>query len=166
MYLYGINSNAFAPSFIRIIETYQYLKWVKICFLIFTVIFISCDSDKEQKLFKEFIPDGYKIVTTEKGKNIVLANLNNDSFQDAAVLIAQTNNNFEDAQDVRIAMLIGTEEGEYKLNSMTGNLTSAFLFNNLTTPQIKVENRVVSAIHQSMRHNYELKFRYESDLVQ
>lgn len=118
------------------------------------------------KPVEEFLPSGYKIVPTDKGKNIVLGKLNNDELQDAVVLIAQSNNQIEEAEEVRIAILTGIDNGEYVVSSISGNLTSAFIYNNLSKPQIKVKKRVISAIHQSMRHDYELKFRYEKGTEQ
>ncbi|MGB0932448.1 MAG: hypothetical protein ACPGVB_16820 [Chitinophagales bacterium] len=112
---------------------------------------------------EEFLPNGYKIVPTDKGINIAMGNLNNDELEDAVVLIAKASNSIEKAEGVRIAVLTGADNGEYVVHSMSGNLTSAFIYNNLSKPQIKINKKVISAFHQSMRHHYELKFRYEND---
>lgn len=129
-------------------------------------IFIDTDEKKQIKkiIFKpieEFLPDSYDIVRTESGRNLVLHDFNGDGLQDAALIIAQSNQNLEEATDVRIAIFKGTPTGKYSKSAMSGNLTSSFFFNNLSNPQISVKKNVISVKHQSMRHDYELKFRYE-----
>ena len=80
-------------------------------------------------------------------------------------MLVQGNNktDYSSASDVRLSIFEGQNNGTYSLKSQTGNLTSSFLHSN-SSRRIKISNKnVLSLLHQSMRHDYELKFRYEKN---
>jgi hypothetical protein len=70
----------------------------------------------------------------------------------------------ENSEDIRIIVFEGTPDGKYIQKAMSGNMTSTFIYNNSSSPQIKVDDKnVIILEHQSMRHHYELKIRYEKE---
>lgn len=151
--------------------------------LLISILLISCNNSekknkpvKENEILKEkaeikthaiteFIPNGFEIVQSENEPNKIMSDFNNDGISDYIVLLASGKNNkdYSNSKDIRLAIYEGVNNGNYKLKSKTGNLTSAFVYNNLHKRVINVVNKnVISLKHQSMRHDYELKFRYEN----
>ncbi|MFC7444780.1 hypothetical protein [Mesoflavibacter profundi] len=160
----------------------------KLKLLLISILLISCNnSEKENQLAKEneilkqkleqkekteikmqnindFIPSGFEIVESGNELNKIMSDLNKDGISDYVVLLASGKNNkdYSNSKNVRLAIFEGQNNGSYKLKSQSGNLTSSFLHKN-PNKRIKVANKnVISLKHQSMRHDYELKFRYES----
>lgn len=116
------------------------------------------------KLIDDLIPDNYQIIDTENGRNLITTDLNNDGIIDFVAIVAKPDKdekNYEDSEDVRIIIFHGTSKDKYIKKAMSGNMTAAFIYNNLSNPQIEVNNKVIILEHQSMRHHYELKIRYE-----
>ncbi|MFB9053875.1 hypothetical protein ACFFVB_12385 [Formosa undariae] len=119
--------------------------------------------DVKPNHISNFIPEGYEIVYFENVPNSVKADLNKDGISDYVVLLSNGSRDIEylDASSVKIAVLEGQKDGSFKLKGETGNLTYAFLYRNLNQ-KIKVSStNVINVKHQSMRHDYELKFRYQ-----
>lgn len=160
----------------------------KLKLLLISILLISCNnSEKENQLAKEneilkqkieqkekaeikmqnindFIPSGFEIVESGNELNTVMSDLNKDSIPDYVVLLASGKNNkdYSNSKNVRLAIFEGQNNGTFKLKSQTGNLTSSFLHIN-PDKRIKVANKnIIRLKHQSMRHDYELKFRYVS----
>ncbi|WP_434036222.1 hypothetical protein [Formosa sp. 4Alg 33] len=112
-----------------------------------------------------YIPNGYHLIYFENRPNRVHADLNKDGILDYAVLITDGNRDvgYIDANKVKLAIFEGQEDGAFTLKNETGNLTYAFIYRNLDQ-NIKVsDSNVISIAHQSMRHDYELKFRYQKE---
>ena len=106
----------------------------------------------------------FKLPKLNNKQHKITADLNNDGISDYVVLLASGKNskNYSNSKNVRLAILEGQNNGSFKLKSQTGNLTSSFIYMN-PSKRIKVANKnVISIKHQSMRHDFELKFRYES----
>jgi len=160
----------------------------KLKFLLVSILLVTCNtSKKENQLEKEneilkqtakqkekveitmqningFIPTGYEIVESGNDLNKVMSDLNDNGISDYVVLLASGNNNkdYSNSKNVRLAIFEGQNNDSFKLRSQTGNLTSSFLHTN-SNKRIKVVNKnVIKLKHQSMRHDYESKFRYES----
>lgn len=113
----------------------------------------------------KFMPKNYQIVQSEKGPNIVSGYLNNDEYLDFAVLVAKGENliDYSNSEDVRVLIYEGTDSNEYIKTSQSGNLTKVFIHYNIA-PKLKISNKnVINLSHQSMRHHYDLKFRYEKE---
>ena len=165
------------------------MKEMGIMICIFAFLLLRCKSDHQNKLLekenklnskitshekhekskilvmktiKSFIPENYLIVSSDTGLNVALGDLNKDGIQDAVLLLFNSNTTIEEAHDVRISILLGNQNGEFVPKTKSGNLSSAFIFNNLNKPQISINYNIISVVHQSMRHDYELKFRYEN----
>ena len=105
-----------------------------------------------------FLPGGFKITTSEGVPNSVKSDLNNDGVFDYVVLMARsiTSDDYATAEDVRLTIFEGQVAGSYQLKSQTGNL------NVFTQTTLNVsDDTVISLFHQSMRHDYELKFRFK-----
>lgn len=118
----------------------------------------------EMQNINDFIPSGYEVVKSGNELNKVSADLNRDGIKDYVLLLAQNsvNGDYSKSKSVRLSIFEGNKNGTYKLKSQTGNLTSSFLHSN-PNKRINVSSRnVISLKHQSMRHDYELKFRFES----
>lgn len=110
------------------------------------------------------IPVEFQVVQTEQGSNFIQSDFNGDNFVDFAVLVAkgENPNNHADSEDVRVLIYHGTDTGDFIKTSNSGNLSSAFVYEN-PVPQLKLAaGNVIQLSHQSMRHHYDLKFRYES----
>jgi len=154
--------------------------------LLILILLISCNnSEKDNQLGKvneilkekleqrekikmqninDFIPDGFEIVKSGNDLNKIISDLNKDGILDYVVLLAsgRHSQDYSNSKNVRLAVFEGQNNGSFKLKSQTGNLTSSFLLIN-PGKRIKIVNKnVISLKHQSMRHDYELKFRYES----
>ena len=111
----------------------------------------------------DFIPKGYEIVTADKDSIMVQSDLNGDKVSDYAILLSsQTMHNDNlDSTSVVLAIFEGHNDGSYQLKHQSGNLTSAFI-HSVFDDILKVkDSNVLSLKHQSMRHDYELKFRYD-----
>lgn len=112
----------------------------------------------------DYIPNGYEIVVSGYEENKIKADLNKDGISDYVVLLTNGSKSkeYSNATSVKLAIFEGQNNGSFKLKSETGNLTYSFIYTNLEQ-RIKVTNtNVISLKHQSMRHDYELKFRYEN----
>lgn len=106
----------------------------------------------------EIINDGFQIVQHDRGMNISQVDLNSDGNKDIIALVKK-----ED--DTRIRIYESDGQGNYSLRTQTGNLGSHFTHNN-DNPQLSMDKSVSShmvflATHQSMRHDYILKFRFD-----
>ena len=115
------------------------------------------------KRFNDFIPSDYELVISRNELNKVMSDFNKDGISDYAVLLASGKNDrdYANSKDVRLAIFEGQADGSFILKSQTGNLTSAFLHVN-PNRRIKVARaNVISVKHESMRHDYELKIRYD-----
>ncbi len=115
------------------------------------------------KRFNDFIPSDYELVISRNELNKVMSDFNKDGVSDYAVLLASGKNNrdYSNTKDVRLAIFEGQADGSFILKSQTGNLTSAFLHVN-PNRRIKVARaNVISVKHESMRHDYELKIKYD-----
>ncbi len=138
------------------------------------MILFSCNSEKKQVLEKEdvkeessikdftnFIAEGFEIAVVQNEKKIAFGDLNQDGYQDFVAIIVNSNTNIEDTdpEEVRIAIYEGSENDTYKQKALSGNLTSAFIYNE--NPSLKITTHILSISHQSMRHDYEIKFRFE-----
>ncbi|MEL0643332.1 hypothetical protein V6251_02990 [Olleya sp. Ti.3.14] len=121
--------------------------------------------DLKPKHLKHFIPQGYTIFRTGGKLNKVKAYLNTDDIYDYAVLLSNGNqhNAYADATRVTLAIFEGQKDGTFKLKSQTGNLTYAFIYTAVEKQLTVLNNNVITLRHQSMRHDYELKFKYEAD---
>lgn len=112
--------------------------------------------------YTNFIPKGYTVVD----RNIVFGDFNGDSFKDFVAIIADTDlNDLDDDNypgDVRIVIYEGTKEGKYIKRTQSGNMTYAFIYEEGDHIKI-IKSNVISITHQSMRSDYELKFRFEPD---
>lgn len=110
--------------------------------------------------YTNFIPKGYTIVD----QNIVFGDFNGDSFKDFVAIIADGDlNDLDDDNypgDVRIVIYEGTKEETYIKNAQSGNMTYAFIYEEGDHIKITKSN-IISITHQSMRSDYELKFRFE-----
>ncbi|EZH71746.1 hypothetical protein ATO12_06150 [Aquimarina atlantica] len=160
----------------------------KIKFLIIMIILFSCNSEKKQILekndtkeenftknksslginkekstkdFTNFIAEGFEIAVVQNKKKIVFGDLNQDGFEDFVAVLVSSNLNIEDndSEEVRIAIYEGSENDRYIQKALSGNLTSAFIHNE--NPTLKITSPILSVSHQSMRHDYEVKFRFE-----
>jgi len=137
--------------------------------LLLTTLLISCsNSEKENKIklasINELIPAGYEIVESGNELNKIRTDLNNDGIPDYVILLASGKNNkdYSNSKDIRLAIFEGKKNGSYKFKSQSGNLTASFLHINLDK-RIRIANKnIIHLKHQSMRHDYELKFKYES----
>ncbi|WP_074408691.1 MULTISPECIES: hypothetical protein [Aquimarina] len=146
----------------------------KIKFLFIIMILFSCNSNKEhipikkdvkqessKKDFTNFITNGFEIAVVQNEKKIAFGDLNQDGYQDFVAVLVNSNTNIEDAdpEEVRIAIYEGSENDRYTQKALSGNLTSAFIYNE--NPTLKITPLILSVSHQSMRHDYEIKFRFE-----
>lgn len=156
--------------------------------LLISIVLISCNNSqkknqplKENKILKEkseqkekteiktdnnteFIPNGFEIIESGGELNKIRIDLNKDGISDYVVLVASGKNNkdYSNAKEIRLAIYEGKNNGSYELKSQTGNLTSAFLYANSDKRINIVNENVITLKHQSMRHDYELKIRYEN----
>ena len=123
----------------------------------------SLDINKEEstKDFTNFIADGFEIAVVQNEKKIAFGDFNQDGFQDFVTIVVNSNTNAEDTdpEEVRIAIYEGSENDTYIQKALSGNLTSAFIYNE--NPILKITTPVIRISHQSMRHDYEIKFRFE-----
>ncbi len=112
--------------------------------------------------YADFIPEGYAIVD----QNIVFGDFNGDGLKDFVAIIADGDlNDFDDDNypgDVRIIIYEGTEEETYVKRAQSGNMTYAFIYEEGDYIKI-IKSNVISITHQSMRSDYELKFRFETN---
>ncbi len=110
--------------------------------------------------YTNFIPEGYTIVD----QNIVFGDFNGDSFKDFVAIIADGDlTTFDDDNypgDVRIVIYEGTKDGVYIKRAQSGNMTYVFIYEEGDHIKI-IKSNVISITHQSMRSDYELKFRFE-----
>lgn len=160
----------------------------KLKLVFISILLVSCNNiEKENQLSKEnnalkktlapkekaeitmqhinaFIPSGFEIVESGSDVNQVMSDVNNDGISDYVVLLASGKNNkdYANSKNVRLAIFEGQHNGSFKLKSQTGNLTSSFLHTNPSKRINVADKNVIQLKHQSMRHDYELKFRYES----
>lgn len=144
--------------------------------LLISILLTSCNSiEKENKLAKEkaeietknindFIPTGFEIVTSGTELNKIESDLNEDGISDYVILLAsgKNNGNYSNSKNVRLAIFEGQKDGSFKLKSQTGNLTSSFLHVNPNKRVTIANKNVISLEHQSMRHDYKLKIRYQT----
>jgi|GEM_PF-1675556 len=108
----------------------------------------------------KYLPKGFEVVQFANQQNPNDTDLNDDGISDYIVLMARgvTVEELPMAEDVRLAIFEGQDDGNFLLKSQTGNLVA---FANTT---IMVSNsNVINLAVQSMRHEYKLKFRYESN---
>ncbi|WP_292946704.1 hypothetical protein [Olleya sp. UBA1516] len=121
--------------------------------------------DLKPKHLKHFIPEGYTIIRTGGKLNKVKAYLNTDDIYDYAVLLSNgtQHNAYADATRVTLAIFEGQKDGTFKLKSQTGNLTYAFIYTSVEKQLTVLNNNVITLKHQSMRHDYQLKFKYQTD---
>ncbi|MDN3619610.1 hypothetical protein QWY81_09110 [Polaribacter undariae] len=154
----------------------------KLYILIISIVFFSCNNTKkstktskqeiapkENIIVKDndvdnFIPDGYEVVFSGNESNKIKADLNTDGILDYVILIANGNKKekYSNATSVKLAIFEGQKDGSFILKNETGNLTYSFIY---TNPDVRVkvtDTNIISIKHQSMRHDYELKFRYQN----
>ena len=112
-----------------------------------------------------FIPEGYAIIRSGGKFNNVKADLNMDGIYDYVVLLSNgtESKDYADATRVTLAIFEGQTDGTFKLKNQTGNLTYAFIYTAVEQRLKVINNTVIILRHQSMRHDYELKFKYEAD---
>lgn len=142
--------------------------------LLISILFISCNNAEKsaQKAKTEiktqhvadFIPDGFEIVAYENTPFKIMRDLNKDGVPDYIVLLAsgEHTEDYSNAEIVKVSIFEGQNDGSYQLARQTGNLSSAFLHTISDDIIEVVDVNVIRLKHQSMRHDYELKFRYES----
>lgn len=154
----------------------------KLYVLIISIVFFSCNNTKkltktskqeiapkENIIVKEndvdnFIPDGYEVVFSGNESNKIKADLNTDGILDYVILIANgtKNEKYSNATSVKLAIFEGQKDGSFILKNETGNLTYSFIYTNPDTRITVTDINIINLKHQSMRHDYELKFRYQN----
>ncbi|PKV52280.1 hypothetical protein ATE84_4391 [Aquimarina sp. MAR_2010_214] len=122
---------------------------------------LNTNEEESIKGFTNFIANGFEIAVVQNKKKIVFGDLNQDGFQDFVAILVSSNTNIDDddPEEVRIAIYEGSEDDRYIQKALSGNLTSASIYNE--NPTLKITSTILSVSHQSMRHDYEVKFRFE-----
>lgn len=113
---------------------------------------------------KNFIPDGFQIVSYEDEANFLSGNFDGDDAQDFAVMIASDEAEFpQDAADVRIVIYEQQSDKRFTKVAESGNLEGYFI-HNAPTSQLHLKKNVLSVKRQDMRFDNEWKFRYEESI--
>lgn len=147
----------------------------KYTLLLILFILTSCHNSKKEnkivteqkpeqkiKTINDFIPNGFEIAKSGNVPHQEIADLNNDGIFDYIILLASgiNDNDYSNSKIIKLTIFEGQSNGTYKLKSQTGNLTSSFLHTN-SSKRVEVLNlNEINLNHQSMRHDYSLKFKY------
>jgi len=131
--------------------------------LLINMTFGQSDSTPLHKNIDAYIPKGFEVVKSEEEKFQHIADFNSDGILDYIVLLAKGHEieDYSDIEDVKLLILEGQENGSFIPKSQTGNLTSTFIYYLSNEILGVLENEVIVLRHQSMRHDFELKIRYE-----
>ena len=110
---------------------------------------------------KNFIPEGFQIVSYNEEANFLAGNFDGDNAQDFAVIVSSVEAEFfQDAEDVRILIFEQQSDNTFKKVAESGNLDGYFI-HNAETSQLHLNKNVISIKRQDMRFDNEWKFRYE-----
>ena len=154
----------------------------KLYALIISIVFFSCNNIEkpvknskskieskenitiEKKSIDNVIPNGYEVVFSGNKPNQKKADLNKDGIDDYVILLTNgtKNDEYSNTTNVKLTIFEGQKDGSFILKNETGNLTYAFIYNSLDARIEITDTNIISVKHQSMRHDYELKFRYQN----
>ncbi|MFK7949875.1 MAG: hypothetical protein AB8G11_19955 [Saprospiraceae bacterium] len=125
---------------------------------------LESSPEVDSEMAKKIIPDGFKIVSYEKGTNFLKGDFNGDNAQDFAAIIASDEAEFfQDAKDVRVVIYEQQPNNDFKKVAESGNLDGYFI-HNAPTSQLHLNKNVLSVKRQDMRFDNEWKFRYENSI--
>ena len=109
----------------------------------------------------EIIPEGYNIVNTKEGKELIYGDLDQDGKEDVVMLIEfRGDTTLDQSEKVLLAIFTEDRHGQLQFASASENLGGeAVMYNDKKS--LSVKNRVITYFHQSMRSHLVLKFRYD-----
>ena len=138
-------------SFLTFVRKNYYMKLsILLIFLLSTITSLG-QHDELSKMLK--VDLNTFIIKYEKG------DFNNDGIIDYVTIDSTRNNK---STEVKIHIYEGKSKNNFIKKSSSKNLSDEFVFNN--NPIIKITDKgVISFFHQSMRHDYELKIRFEKN---
>ena len=107
------------------------------------------------------LPEGYVIVDTKEGEELIFQDLDGDERIDAVALIQMRGDTTYDmAEAVKLAIFSPDRHGIVLLNSISGNLGGESVAY-ADHKKLSVKKNVIQYYHQSMRNEVLLKFRYD-----
>lgn len=108
------------------------------------------------------LPEGYELVQTEEGAEIVYGDLDGDTKTDAAALIVKSteNESYDFGDEVHVAIFPANSNHVYVSALQSQNLGGESI-RYKSEKKLSLKKNVISYWHQSMRHHIEIKIRFQ-----
>jgi len=113
---------------------------------------------------EETIPPGYEIANTGQGQELIYRDLNGDGKTDAVVLLVMEGDpSYDQVEEVLLAIFTADRHGQFQMSATSKNMGGESLLYS-QTKSLSVNKNVINYFHQSMRHDMNLKFRYDKNV--
>ena len=110
---------------------------------------------------EDVIPTGYQLVQTRVGEELIYEDLNGDDKTDAVALIElKGDTTYDYSEEVLLVVYIADQHGQFQIAAASKNLGGESVSYD-DTRKLSLKKNVIQYNHQSMRHQIDVKYRYE-----
>lgn len=109
----------------------------------------------------EVLPAGYQLVQTRVGEELIYEDLNGDDKTDAVALIElKGDTTYDYSEEVILVIYTADQQGQFQIAAASKNLGGESVSYD-DTRKLSLKENVIQYNHQSMRHQIDVKYRYE-----
>jgi hypothetical protein len=110
---------------------------------------------------EDVIPTGYQLVQTRVGEELIYEDLNGDNKTDAVALIElRGDTTYDYAEEVLLVVYTADQHGQFQIAAASKNLGGESVSYD-DSKKLSLKKNVIQYNHQSMRHQIDVKYRYE-----